>query len=171
MLNFDIIIIIIMLFAIIHGLIRGFYRQIIALLSILIPSLIVIFSGKMIANILKDISWTNTILKACFSVVKMIANFSYDGFVLWFNNIILFFILFLLLRLVLNRYFLNTKKLLSIKVTAKSRYLGGGIGLIIGLCFILYIYLLIKPMVSINDQATLTRLFLSIYKPLQSFIG
>lgn len=171
MLNFDIIIIIFMLFAIIYGIIRGLYRQIISILSIFIPTAIVMVSGSFISKQVRTFSITSKIMNWFYNVTKMVINLNYDDFVRWFINVMLFLVAFFICKSILNHYFLNTKKLLKITVTSKSRYIGGGLGLLNGFLIVMFTYILIMPMVVINDGQPLTKLFLLIYKPFQTFFG
>ena len=171
MLNFDVIVIIIVLFAIINGLIRGIYRQILSLLSILIPTVIIFFSGLFIINYLNQLPFFVNLMKSIYQVIKHILNINLDNFIKLFVLIISYLVIYGVVKLILTNFSLTIKKRLSKKVNLKSRYIGGGLGLINAYLVIIFVFMFIKPIVNIDYDQPLTHLLLQIYQPLHGFLG
>ena len=162
MFNFDIVVIIIILYAIINGLMLGGYRQVLSILNIFIPFIIIFFSTSYLVAYLTNIPLFNSIVTFIYNVLKMILNISLEDFIRLFIILATYLMLYYLVRFIIKKQFLNTKKILSKKVNPKSRYIGGGLGLISACIIIMFAFVLIKPLVNINYAQPVTKILLQI---------
>ena len=77
MFNFDIVVIIIVLYAIINGLMLGGYRQLLLILNIFIPSVIIFFTTPIINDYLSSLPAFNKVINGLYNVLKIFINLFY----------------------------------------------------------------------------------------------
>lgn len=171
MLNFDIFIIIIIIFAVINGLIRGLSRQILASLGILIPTGVIYFTYPLIFKFVDSVAIVSKITSPLYKVIKMFLNISSDNFSKLFVVIIIYLLIYFVMKVILDSFSVSTKKLLKANIKPVSRYIGGGLGLINAYIMILITFVLVNPLVIMNPSQPLTKNLFLIFKPFTDLLG
>jgi uncharacterized membrane protein required for colicin V production len=170
-LNFDFIIIIIILFSVIYGFIRGVFKEVKASFALICPIIILYFIKDTIVKYLMNISSVNKVMTFMYKLASKVFNITADDFNVLLISIMIFILLSGFIKFIFN--LISPSKIDIILKTKKksSRIIGGTLGLIKAYFLIMLALMLIKPVSSINYKTPVTNQFVKINKPLYDKLG
>ncbi|HEY8444964.1 MAG TPA: CvpA family protein [Bacilli bacterium] len=160
--HFDIIIIIVLLYSIVIGLFRGFYKQLLAFLALAIPMVAVYFLNDYLTKILLDIKIFETITNYIYKGGKYFLNITIEQV----QTLLIFSLIFIISFIIIHgliKLFIASKK----RDAAKRKiFISRIIGVLLGLCnaylILILILVLTTPLISNLGTGFLTNNFIKL---------
>lgn len=159
--NFDIVIIIIVLFSIIRGYNRGIYRQLSSSVAIIIPVLFIQFWGSDLYAWIVNIPVFQTISNFIYKGIRFVSNANevYIQKILLYT--VMFIIMYYLLKLVFKIFSPSREARILNEISNSSKFVGASLGLLVSYFLIVIGFIIIKPITNIVEDKPLTEIIIS----------
>jgi len=156
--NFDIVIIIIAFFLFVIGIYRGFYHQTFTTISLIVPVFVIYFFKDKVLSLFQTISNYESIINSIHRVTKYFLNLDIVALESFLVILITFIVVYLLMKLIL----LPFKRMNFRNNNHLSRLLGGAMGLVGAVVFVLLAFVLIVPISEFSQATPLTAAFIKL---------
>ena len=156
--NFDILIIIIILYAILKGYNRGIFHQLTGTLSLVIPYIIILFWGDKILIAAKAIPFINSTILFFYNILKNFFGTTYEYLETLFIYSLVFVIIYFIMRSVFKVVSPTKKANLLNEITNTSKVIGSAIGVVSAYLICIIVFILIKPMTNIDVDKPITNI-------------
>lgn len=165
-LNYDIVAIVIIVFSIIFGYARGFYKQLKTTLAILVPFLIIIFAHSVVVLIADKLNVIDAILVKIADIFAFFTLITIEDLKLIVIYLVIFLIVGLLVHLIVSIFSPSRRKKVITFKSKTSKFIAAGLGLLRGVALVVIVLFVIKEITIINFSSPLTKALLDIITPI-----
>lgn len=163
MINFDFIILIMILFCVIKGIINGLYKQVKTFLTLLIPFIFSYFLRGIIFSKLSGLSFFTKFMNFLF---KIFSNFIEVDSPNYFSRIIVYCLIYIIIYFIISSLFkLFSPSIMNLITKDKnkpSRIIGGVLGFLNAYLLLLIVYIIIGTFVDFNQTTFLSKMFFEL---------
>ncbi|HHU55367.1 MAG TPA: CvpA family protein [Acholeplasmataceae bacterium] len=146
--HFDIIIIIVVLYSIIIGMYRGFYKQLLQTLALAIPIVIISLFYNDLDKLFSRLPFVDKVINYAYKGGKYFLNLTIETTKALLIIIVSFLVMYLFLKLIIRLLFITGKHNIARRKTLSSRLIGVSLGLCSGYGIILLLLVLITPIIT-----------------------